>query len=356
MSDRPKRILIFHIGHIGDTLMVVPSLWALREAFPQASFYLLSDKVVGQSFTPSTEIFKNTNFFTRCFFFYKLAQGPKIVHFGAMLLLLPFLMLKRFNAVAYLVPSNRTEIQIRRDYIYFKLLGIKNPWGFHGFERVNSGHSEDTPEYQAILYRLKLDRISTRDPSMDLQLGEQEQTRVKKWLRQAGGLPKDTLIIGFGPGSKMQSKQWPLSRFYKVGKRLMNEHSIFPIILGGNEDAECGNTLVQRWGRGLNAAGALSVRESAVLLRRCDLYVGNDTGTMHLAAAVGTPCVAIFSARDIPGKWYPFGEGHTVLRESVDCELCKQTSCWHITCLKKISTARVLRAVQQHINSIRAYG
>ncbi len=351
MSSR-KRILVFHIGHIGDTLMILPSLWLLREALPSASFFLLSDKVIGQKFTPSTAIFENTDFFKRCLYFFKLANG-KVLHLLSMLLLFPVLWMLRFDAVAYLVPSNRTKHQIRRDALYFKLMGIKNRWGLN-FQTtdVTSG----TPEYQMILNRLYADDFVSRRLSMDLMLSQQERNQVDRWLQQNSGLPKDALIIGFGPGSKMSSKQWPLTRFYRVGKQLINEFSIFPIVFGGKDDAECGKQLVQRWGRGLNGAGALSVRQSAELLRRCHIYVGNDTGTMHLAAAVGTPCVAIFSARDIPGKWAPFGDNHIVLRASVECELCKLQTCSHITCLKNIHTDQVLAAVQTQMDKIRIYG
>ena len=75
------------------------------------------------------------------------------------------------------------------------------------------------------------------------------------------------------------------------------------------------------------AAGALGIRQSLAALRRCRLYVGNDTGTMHLAVAAGTRCVAIFSARDRPGLWEPYGSGHRVLRRKIECEGCELMEC-----------------------------
>jgi ADP-heptose:LPS heptosyltransferase len=83
------------------------------------------------------------------------------------------------------------------------------------------------------------------------------------------------------------------------------------------------------------------------MLERCALYVGNDTGTMHLAASVGTPCVAIFSARDNPGKWEPTGPGHIVLRHEVPCAGCMLETCVDndLECLKAISVDEVLAAI-----------
>src|SRR5207244_13352223 len=75
----------------------------------------------------------------------------------------------------------------------------------------------------------------------------------------------------------------------------------------------------------VNLADIFTVFETTYYISRCTLYLGNDTGTMHLAAAVGTRCIAIFSARDHPGKWYPYGQGHVVIRKRVTCEGCLLT-------------------------------
>ena len=76
-----------------------------------------------------------------------------------------------------------------------------------------------------------------------------------------------------------------------------------------------------------NAAGELTVRQSAAVLDHCKMYLGNDTGTMHLAAAQSVPCVALFSARDWPGRWYPNGTANVILRQVVDCEGCMLETC-----------------------------
>ena len=85
--------------------------------------------------------------------------------------------------------------------------------------------------------------------------------------------------------------------------------------------------LSDRWGSGYNAAGALGIRSSLAAMKHCELFIGNDTGTMHMAAAVGLPCVAIFSSRERPGLWYPPGEGHRVFRSAIECEGCGLVEC-----------------------------
>ncbi|HTK37882.1 MAG TPA: glycosyltransferase family 9 protein, partial [Pyrinomonadaceae bacterium] len=83
----------------------------------------------------------------------------------------------------------------------------------------------------------------------------------------------------------------------------------------------------------------------AALLHKCTLYLGNDTGTMHLASAVGVPCVAIFSAADRAGQWEPFGNNNYVLRKRVECEGCGlDICCFQNMCLDLISADEVYAA------------
>jgi ADP-heptose:LPS heptosyltransferase len=172
-----------------------------------------------------------------------------------------------------------------------------------------------------------------------------EQLAADDWLSETVPPDNDNLI-GFGPGSKWPSKIWPEERFASLGQRLMAEKDVFPIVFGGREERELGQRLVDKWGRGGNAAGRLSVRQTAAALKRCRLYVGNDTGTMHLAAAVGTSCVVVMPALDWPGHWYPYGAGHAVLRRRVPCEGCLLRECKKegMRCLKEISVADVYEA------------
>ena len=149
----------------------------------------------------------------------------------------------------------------------------------------------------------------------------------------------------------MPAKIWPEERYLTVGYSLINELGAIPIIFGDTVDRALGNRLIKAWKSGVNAAGELSVRQAAAVLARCRFYVGNDTGTMHLAAAVKTPCVAIFSARDWPGRWYPYGENNIVLREAVDCEGCMLNVCNRdLECINMITVESVIAASRQIIN------
>jgi ADP-heptose:LPS heptosyltransferase len=125
----------------------------------------------------------------------------------------------------------------------------------------------------------------------------------------------------------MPAKRWPVDRYSAAVAKLIEMFDVWPVVFGGPEDKPLGDRLLGDWNRGYNAAGALGLRSAAAALKRSQLYLGNDTGTMHLAAAVDAPCVAIFSAREWPGAWYPECRQRRILRSDVECEGCGLEDC-----------------------------
>jgi ADP-heptose:LPS heptosyltransferase len=201
------------------------------------------------------------------------------------------------------------------------------------------------------------DLPGTRAKDHDWRLHPAPDHRAKAGRLLQGAGFQGHEIVAFAPGSKMHAKKWPEDRFERVGLGLLHR---FPglrlVVVGGPGEQPLGDRLCRAWGdRAMNLSGALSVWESAAMLERCALYVGNDTGTMHLAASVATPCVAIFSARDNPGKWEPAGPGHIVLRHEVPCAGCMLETCvdHDLACLKTISVDEVLTAVCGRLEQLR---
>ena len=144
----------------------------------------------------------------------------------------------------------------------------------------------------------------------------------------------------------MPAKRWPVERFQAVLQRLIEQFDVWPVMFGGAEDAALGNDILRGCGRGSNAAGALSLRGAAAVLKRCAMYLGNDTGTMHLAAAAGIPCVAVFSSREWSGMWFPYGVEQKIFRTPIECEGCGLVECIERRneCLNRINVDEVFTA------------
>ena len=351
-----RRILVFRIGQLGDTIAALPALWAVKQHFANAELTLLCDHHPGTSHVLGMDLLRDTGLF-QGFELYPVRAGKvgKLRQSTDMLKLLSRLKKKKFDTLVYLSPSARTHRQILRDKRFFRAAGIKQFIGTEGFAAppvmIPGQPLEAVPhESELLLARLAASNIhvpATGQGCMDLNLGTKEAAEVEVWLAKlpaAGGRP----WIGFGPGSKMSAKRWPVERFAEVGRNLIERFDIWPVVFGGPEDGETAATLLAEWGRGYSAAGELSVRAAAEALKRCRLYVGNDTGTMHLAAAVNTRCVAVFSARDWPGRWYPYGAGHRVFREQIECEGCNLVDCVERQneCLNRIRAEQVTAACE----------
>jgi hypothetical protein len=330
----------------------VPAMWALRDAFPESEFTLLCDTHPGRSVVLGSEIFRIGRLL-QAIEPYPVAN-PRDSFFKRMLPRLRLLLRlrrKRYSAVAYLTPSIRRPHQVARDLSFFRLAGIPTVLGADHFPPVPDTTRPETQfaaghEADLILARLAADGIPSPMPGkgrLDLELNAHDAAEVDAWHSRQ---PTDggRAWVGIGPGSKMPAKRWPSERFESVARTLVDRHDLWPVVFGGREDMEAGANLLKACGRGYNAAGQLGVRAAAVALGRCRFYVGNDTGTMHLAAAAGTPCVAIFSSRDWPGSWDPYGVDREVMRTEIECASCYLIECRvrKNECLMKISPEAVL--------------
>ena len=169
------------------------------------------------------------------------------------------------------------------------------------------------------------------------------------------GVRPDQMLIGVAPGSGRSATTWPAERFAAVGSALLGQFgtSCCWRSAARGERGLC-DELCAAWGpRSHNLAGRLSVFGSASVLSQCATFIGNDSGPTHLAAMVGIPCVAIFSARNAPGQWEPLGAHHIVLEDRPECAGCMLDDCVHEAkkCLTRIETGRVVREAISLIES-----
>lgn len=353
-----KKILIYRIGHLGDTLVSLPALWAIRENFPAARITLLTNVdaqnagyIAAQSVLPENGLIDEWLFYP--------SNLPKLKTVSAFLKLLFEIRRERFDNLFYLMQRGRTVAQIERDLRFFRLAGIKKIFGVDYLLQNLIGDARQMKkplpavesETDFFLDSLAADGFQIGENIRpEMLLSGAERGFADKWLEEncAAAVRENRPLVGVAPGSKWDSKIWMEERFASVVGALIKSRDVFPIVFGGDEDREKGNRLVQIWGTGVNAAGALSVRQSAAALRRCGLYLGNDTGTMHLAASVGVSCVAVFAAIDLPNRWHPFGENHTIFRTTVPCEGCHAPVCpFEKQCTTAIDHAQVLAACER---------
>jgi lipopolysaccharide heptosyltransferase I len=160
---------------------------------------------------------------------------------------------------------------------------------------------------------------------------------------EAGHRPRVALL----PTSRWPSKNWPVGHFIDVGRRLRAARNVSLFVVGGKDAAEAGRAIEAGVPGTVNLAGRTNLVEMGSLLNQMDVLVSNDSGPMHMAAAIGTPVVALFGPTD-PSRTGPYGPGHRVLQAPLPCRPCHKRVCRlaEQVCLASLQPQEVLAAVE----------
>jgi heptosyltransferase III len=347
-----KRILVFRFGHLGDTLVAIPAFWTIRERFPNSHITLLSNvNKDNPGYVTAREVLPKNLFDDYIPYESKLELS-----------LLKKLRSNNFDCIVYLVPRERSKVQVLRDKLFFYLAGIRHFVGSKYLLKNRIIENDPLnprkvvekvePEWTYLVKCLSEEKLIdyTGNPRFDIELSREEKAFAANILK-INGIEKQQKIIGVACGGKKPSRIWKEEKFNELITKLIVSENVIPIVFGGSEEIERGERLITSWGKGLNMAGNLSVRQSASLLSFCSLYIGNDTGVMHLAAAAGTKCIGIFSSADREGRFYPIGAGHIQLRNKFECEGCEVFSCpFENKCLESIGVTTVYNACIKVLN------
>jgi len=179
-------------------------------------------------------------------------------------------------------------------------------------------------------------------------LADEEQQAVDELLAARGlGGP----FVAVHPGSRLPLKRWPLKSCRALYERIIDEVGLPIVVLGSEREREmCGHIVGQMARPPVSLAGALSLRELAGVLSKAALFVCNDSAPMHIAAAVGTPTVAVFGPSDSV-ETGPYGNRARVVERSMPCRAtCDENRCRHRVhheCMRSITVDEVFEAVRQ---------
>jgi heptosyltransferase-2 len=177
-------------------------------------------------------------------------------------------------------------------------------------------------------------------------ISPEEQEPAKQRLLESGLDPGDG-VVGLSPGAAFgPAKRWFPERFAETAREIQNRCKCGIVILGSDADKEVGDRVAAEVPAPcLDLCGKTGLRELMALLSVCRLLVTNDSGTMHLAAALGVPVVAIFGSTD-PEATGPTGEHVRVIRHPIECSPCFERTCpyGHYRCMKLVEASEVAQA------------
>lgn len=181
----------------------------------------------------------------------------------------------------------------------------------------------------------------------DLEVASSDGATVKRFIKEKKLLKRRMVVLHPGVSSFGAFKQWPREGFAEVAGRLARRKRLTVVVTWGPGERLLAEDVVQlSGGAALLGPEPRGLRELAYLLKRCVLFVGGDTGPLHIAAAMGTPVVGLYGPKD-PAVYGPVGDRHVIVRKELECSPCRLRSCPHARCMSLITADEVYDACRR---------
>ncbi|MGD9950542.1 MAG: lipopolysaccharide heptosyltransferase II [Desulfobulbus sp.] len=343
LPTHPEKILIRSTNWIGDAVMTTPAVRTIRESFPESEITLLANPWVSDVFRFSPRID------------HLMVYEKKGRHKGlrGMLQLANELREKRFDCAILLQNAFEAAfitwmagIPVRAGYTTDGR-GLLLTHGVH--KTIEAVKKHEVNYYQRIMLGLGL-RPSINE--LELFISGDQIDAMKARVRglmdiEFGSQP----LIGFNPGAAFgPAKRWPPEKYAELAQLICRDNRARIVLFGSEADRSTCTDIIAQSGsaapRMLNLAGATSLVEAMALIGECDVFVTNDSGLMHVAAALHTPLVAIFGSTDHIATG-PYSDHAVIIRKPLPCSPCKKTHCpkKHFRCMKLIDSDEVYEAV-----------
>jgi len=349
MWESPKSILIIKLSAIGDVVHTLPFLEVLRKNFPEARL----DWVVEEESIQIIDAHKgidNVIISRRKLWQKRLFKGPdRSIVVKEIIQFLKELRSTKYDLVIDLQGLFKSAILTGLSRSKRK---IGPNWGREGSQLFLTErpffvdmdkHAVD--KYLTVAEYLGCERDSWKG---HIPVRESDKRSIDKVLHDRG--IQDQHLVAINPFAMWRTKLWEPERFAALGDRLQKELACDIVFTGSRQDrAEIDKIMQWMNKKPPNLAGQTSLKELAYLYSKCRLLVTTDTGPMHIAAAMGCPVVALFGPT-APWRTGPYGDGHRVIREEIECSPCFRKTCDHLSCMKNITVDKVFETVKGLIN------
>jgi lipopolysaccharide heptosyltransferase II len=343
-----KSTLVVYKGSLGDVILSTPAIKAIRDKFkenggPDARHYKISflvgkeskDVLLGCPYIDELLVYDYKN----------RHKGP-----GGFLNIVGHLRKRNFDMVIDLQNN-------RRSHILSLLTRALDRYGYHNkkfsfllnHEAEENGAPLDPVTHQFRI--LKLLEIELRDPYPEVWPTGNDEKYIEDLLRLEWLSPAQKIVgINISASSRWQSKVWPIENLIELCGELARKDMRI-VVTGTEGDLPGALMLLQRLQntKVINACGRTSVNQLACLIKKCSVYISGDSAPLHVAAGVKVPFVALFGPTD-PRRHLPPAEKFVLLRKEVLCGPCYKSSCTDMKCMKQITPAEVLEAVEKLLN------
>lgn len=346
-NDQIRKVLIYRLGSLGDTVVALPCFRLIAGTFPDAERVLLANFPVAAKAPASAAVLGASGLVHGYMRYTVGTRSP-----GELLRLGREIRRFRPDVLIYLMQPRPLK-NVKRDRLFFRIAGVRRFIGLPGEDELKYRFDGATGLYESEAHRLAraIRSLGNAHPedlaNWDPMLTREEKVAAVGALRPVAG--KSILVCA--PGCKMQANDWEQHNWRNLLARLAPKYPDHALVLAGaQQDAEVCDFVSQEWaGRRLNLAGKLTPRESAAVFAHARLFIGADSGPKHLAACMGVPCVCVFSARDLPGVWFPPGNRNVIVHHQPECAGCRLETCITMEkkCIRSVTVDEMEQAVER---------
>lgn len=343
-DNNAQHILIIRFSSMGDIVLTTPVIRALRTRFPQARL----DFVTKRAFV---ELLQTNPHLDHVY-----AYAPQNSYQG-LFYLARQLRKNRYDLCIDIHKNLRSHllrflIHPKHTVTYSKQVISRTLLVKIGINR----YKEILQVPERYLKRLSAFRVVNDEKGLELFPTSQHYANVQTIFQQEHLTEKEP-VIGFGPIASYPLKQWSPEKFITLGQQLIQQYHARIMIFGGPEDRQAGKTIAKQLPNSpIVLCGRVSLLESAAALERCAIFVGNDTGTVHIATAMKTPVIVLFGPTTKEFGFYPYRIPSQIICKPLPCRPCTHTgkgTCkikdTH-ACMKQIRVKEVREAVENFLN------
>lgn len=322
-----SQILIVTTTGLGDSIWATPTIRKLKKKYPQKQISILTN-------TLGEKVFINNPYIEKIYILKKTFSSS----FFSLLALRKI----HFDKIFVLHASQR---------IVFLLIGLLDAEMVIGSRGLNKDldsiftHLYERKNLHEVERRLLLDNLEKKNLHFDFFLSEKEKDQGKNFLISQN-IDLNIPIIVLHPGAKDRYKCYPVDRFYKIAHTLLKQQKVQFLLSGKEKDLLL--TLKKNIPSAVSLSD-LSLREYASALTYANLLITNDTGPMHLAAALGLPLIALFSPTS-PKECAPLAYKGHIFYEKRSCTVCLKRKCLEPFCLLQISTNSIAKKAASILN------
>ncbi len=339
-----KRILVIKISALGDIILSIPSIRALREKFPDAWISVL----VGRK---SRGILRNCPYVNDTLVY---EPSSSRWHFSGLFKMARILAKEDFDIVVDLQNNKVSHLLGFLSGARIRAGHNNRKWAFFLNRRAKESDASAVSPLEHQFRVLRLLGLEHFDKRLELWTREEEDENIRRLLESEWVAPHQTLV-GINPGSSLRwpTKQWPIENFSKLCDELAHRN-IRVVITGSAEDGPTCERLFQMTrNKPINAIGKTSITELTALVRRCQVFVSSDSAPMHIASSLDVPLVALFGPTD-PRRHLVGPTRYQVFWKEIHCSPCYLRHCpIGLICMKKIGVQEVLDAVLHFVKESR---